>query len=165
MVSMGRLDKTERGLTLLETLLALLMLSLLIVGLLGLLGSLLVSSTKASDSSAGVYAAQYLLERAAISDSPPTPTGGVETGVRKLLNHETTHPVDFNYKLDWTLIGDISSYHSTATDTTRDAQFGARLFHVKATVWWMVSNPDETRHEGGGKRSVTLERVIKVGQH
>ncbi len=160
---MSQLDKTDRGLTLLETLLALLMLSLLIVGLLGLLGSLLVSSTKASDSSAGIYAAQYLLEQAATSDRPPTPTGGQETGVRKLLNHETTHPVDFHYKLDWTLVGDIARFESAIADETRDAQFGARLFHVKATVWWMVDNPDDARHEGGGKRTVTLERIIKVG--
>ena len=162
MVRMVPFVKAKRGLTLLETLLALLMLSLLIVGLLGLLGSLLVSSTKASDSSAGVYAAQYLLEQAANGDKPPSSTGGQETGIKKLLNHETRYPVDFHYQLDWTLIGDIARFESASSET-RDAQFGARLFHVKATVWWSVEHAEANSHEGAGKRTVSLERTIKVG--
>lgn len=137
------------------------MLSLLIVGVLGLLGSLLVSSTKASDASAGTYAAQFLLERASVS-TPPTATGGSEEGVHSLLNHESTHPVDFHYRLDWTLLGEAASYSSLGT--RRESQFGTRLYHVKCTVWWMVENPEEGRAEGGGRRSVILERLIKVGK-
>lgn len=136
------------------------MLSLLIVGLLGLLGSLLVSSTKVSDASAGTYAAQYLLEEAS-TGSPPSPTGGIQEGVRKLLNHENKLPVDFNYRLEWTLLADSPSY-TPVGGSTRSAQFGARLYHVKCTVWWMVENPEDSRVEGGGKRVVMLERMIRA---
>jgi type II secretory pathway pseudopilin PulG len=145
-------------LTLIETMLAMIMLSLLIVGLLGLLGSLLVSSTKVSDASAGTYAAQYLLEEAATSGPP---SGGVKEGVHKLLNHENNLPVDFNYRLDWTLLADAAQY-TLAGGETRKVQFGARLFRVKCTVWWMVDNPEDGRAEGGGKRTVTLERIIRA---
>lgn len=138
------------------------MISLLIVGLLGLLGSLLVSSTKASDSSAGVYAAQYLLEEAS-TGAPPQPNGGSREGVRQLLNHEDKHPVDFHYRLDWTLIGEPRFYDSPVSGL-RESQFGTRLFHVKCTVWWMVENPEDGRAEGGGRRTVSLERLIKVGK-
>lgn len=159
----GRISKASlSGLTLIETLLALVMLSLLIVGLLGLLGVLLVSSTKVSDSTAGTFAAQFLLEQAA-TGSPPSPEGGTEEGVRQLLNHEIQQPVDFHYRLDWTKIGD-TRYYSPRGAETREAQFGTRLFHVKCTVWWMIENPEDGRAEGGGKRTVTLERVIKVGK-
>jgi type II secretory pathway pseudopilin PulG len=150
-------------LTLIETLLALLMLSLLIVGLLGLLGSLLVSSTKVSDQSAGTYAAQYLLEQAS-TGSPPDPAGGTEEGVRRLLTHENTLPVDFNYRLEWTLLSDIRSYSPASGTGRREVQFGARLYRVKCNVWWMIEAPQDGRAEGGGKRTVTLERIIKVGK-
>ncbi len=149
--------------TLLETLLALVMISLMIVGLLGLLGSLLVSSTKASDSSAGIYAAQYLLEEAS-TGAPPQPTGGVSEGVHQLLNHEDKHPVDFHYRLEWTLMGEPRYYNSPTSGTPRESQFGTRLYHVQCTVWWMVENPEDGRGEGGGKRTVSLERLIKVGK-
>lgn len=163
--SMSRQLKTDHihGLTLLETLLALVMLSLLIVGLLGLLGSLLVSSTKSSDSSAGVYLAQYELEQAASAGSPPAPEGGLQTFERKRFNHELDHAVTFQVALDWTLLKEIPRYTpANAPDESREFQFGARLYHVKATVWWMVENPEDGRAEGGGKRTVTLERIIKV---
>lgn len=150
-----------RGLTVIETLLALVMLSLLIVGLLGLMGVLLVSSTKVSDSTAGTYAAQYLLEQAATS-GPPAPEGGTSEGVRELLNHENTLPVDFNYRLVWTRIGDARYY--TPPTGSREVQFATRLYHVQCTVWWMVENPQDGRGEGGGKRTVTLERIVKVGK-
>lgn len=147
--------------TIIETLLALVMLSLLIVGLLGLLGVLLVSSTKVSDSTAGTYAAEYLLEHAA-TGGPPDPSGGTEEGVRKLLNHENTLPVDFNYRMVWTRIGDARYY--TPPTGSREVQFATRLYHVKCTVWWMVDNPEDGSSEGGGKRTVTLERIVKVGK-
>ncbi len=152
-----------RGLTLLETLLALVLLSLLIVGLLGLLGSLLVSSTKSSDSSAGVYLAQYELEQAASGGTPPAPEGGLQTFDRERFNHELEQAVIFHVALDWTRLGDIPRYTPThAPSESREFQFGARLYHVKATVWWMVENPEDGRAEGGGKRTVTLERIVKV---
>lgn len=155
-----------RGLTLLETLLALVMLSLLIVGLLGLLGSLLVSSTKSSDASSGVYLAQYELERISRGGAPPAPEGGRQTFDRERYNHEMERPVTFHVALDWTLMGDIPRYTPTNDpSTSKEFQFGARLYHVKATVWWMVDNPDGGRDEGGGRRSVTLERIIKVSSH
>jgi hypothetical protein len=149
-------------LTLIETLLALLMLSLMIVGLLGLMGSLLVSSTKVSDSSSGIYLAEYLLEQAA-TGSPPDPDGGTEEGVKSLLNHENKLPLDYHYRLEWTKIGDSETYTSF-DGTTREGQFGTRLFHVTVTVWWMIENPQDGRAEGGGKRSLTMERLIKVGK-
>jgi type II secretory pathway pseudopilin PulG len=149
-------------LTLIETLLALVMLSLMIVGLLGLLGTLLVNSTKASDASAGTYAAQYLLEQAA-NGGPPTPEGGSQEGVRPLLNHENKLPVDFHYRLDWTRIAD-AQYYTPENGASREVQFGTRLYHVKCTVWWMIENPEDGRAEGGGKRNVSLERIVKVGK-
>jgi hypothetical protein len=135
----------------------------MIVGLLGLMGVLLVSSTKVSDSSAGTYAAQYLLEEAA-TGGPSDPDGGTEEGVQKLLNHENTLPVDFQYRLEWTRIGD-STYFTPSGGGTRETQFGTRLYHVKCTVWWMIENPEDGRAEGGGKRTVSLERIIKVGKN
>lgn len=134
----------------------------MIIGLLGLMGVLLVSSTKVSDSSAGTYAAQYLLEEAA-TGGPSDPDGGTEEGVKKLLNHENTLPVDFQYRLEWTRVGD--STYFTSGGGPRETQFGTRLYHVKCTVWWMIENPEDGRAEGGGKRSVSLERIIKVGKN
>lgn len=150
------------GLTLIETLLALIMLSLLIVGLLGLLGSLLVSSTKVSDHTAGTYAAQFLLEKAASGGAPPAPDGGFSEGTYQLLNHETVRPVDFHYRLDWSLIGEPAHY--TLHGAPRERQFGTRFYHVKCTVWWMVENPEDGRAEGGGRRTLSLERFIKVNK-
>lgn len=141
------------------------MISLMIVGLLGLLGSLLVSSTKASDSSAGIYAAQYVLEEAASGGAPPEAGGGVTEGVHALLNHEDEHPVDFHYRLEWTLMGEPRYYTNPRDGSPRESQFGTRLYHVKCTVWWMIENPEDGRAEGGGKRTVSLERLIKVGKN
>lgn len=156
----------NHGLTLLETLLALVMLSLLIVGLLGLLGSLLVSATKSSDSSAGVYLAQYELEQLANGGAPPAPEGGNVTYQRERFNHELERPLTFTVSIDWTLLGDIPRYSpASAPEESKEFQFGARLYHVKATVWWMVEKPEDGRAEGGGKRTVTLERIVKVTSH
>ena len=161
LVRRGKLTcRKSRGLTLIETMLSLIMLSLLIVGLLGLLGSLLVSSTKSSDTTGGTYAAQYLLDQATTGDPP---VGGVEEGVKSLRTHELEHPLNYQYRLEWTLVGPLKRY-TPVSGTTRDTQFGTQLFHVKATVWWMVENPEDGRAEGGGKRTVTMERLIKVGK-
>lgn len=151
-----------RGLTLMETLLALLMLSLMIVGLLGLLGSLLVNSTKAGDASAGLYAAQYLLEEAAI-EGPPDVNGGVREGKKPLRTHELELPLDFQYRLEWTRIGQ-TRFYTPPGGGSREVLFGTRLYHVRVTVWWMVNQPDQGRGEGGGRRSVVMERVVKVGK-
>lgn len=147
---------------------ALLMLSLMIVGLLGLLGTLLVSSTKSTDTTAGTYAAQYLLEAAAVSGLPD-PSQLVEedgklvqSGEISLLSHEEKLPVRFQYRLEWGLIGDIRTYSKGGE--SQDSQFGARLYFVQATVWWMTAKAGEGRDEGGGKRMVTLQRLIRVGK-
>ncbi len=147
---------------------ALLMLSLMIVGLLGLLGTLLVSSTKSTDTTAGTYAAQYLLEAATVSGLPD-PTELVEengklvqSGEVSLLSHEEKLPVKFQYRLEWGLVGEIRTY--SRGGETEESQFGARLYHVRATVWWMTAKAGEGRAEGGGKRTVTLERLIRVSR-
>lgn len=149
----------SRGLTIIETLIALLMLSLLIINLLGLLGALLVNATKTSDSGAGIYAAQYLLEQAS-STGPPSPPGGISEGVLPLLNHESKIPVPFHYRLEWTKIGDPAQLASSG----RNVQFAATLYHVTATIWWEIDNPESTSNQGGGRRTVSLERIIKVGK-
>jgi hypothetical protein len=147
----------QRGLTLLETLLALIMLSLMIVGVLGLLGSLLVASTKSTDMTAGSFVAQYLFDEATVK-GPPKPDGGTAEGVHKLYSHEEALPVDFRYRMVWTKIGEAATY--IADGSSERVKFGPDLFHVEVTVWWMVENPDDGRLEGGGKRTVTLERLI-----
>lgn len=147
------------GLTIIELLLAITMLSLLIVGLLGLLGRLLTNSTKASDFAAGTYAGQYLLEKAR-SEGPPTGASPVtKKDVITLFNHEEKQPVEFHYEMVWTKIG------APAVDTDgKLAKFEASLYQVKITLWWMVENAEDGRAEGGGKRTVSLERIIKVGK-
>ena len=145
------------GLTLIETMLALIMLSLLIVGVLGLLGSLLVASTKSTDMTAGTFVGQYLLEKAKV-DGPPTPEGGIVEGTEQILSHEEERPVNFRYRMEWTLVAERDSYFVHTTKAKN--QFGADLYHVEVQVWWMVENPDDGRAEGGGRRTVTLERLI-----
>ena len=145
------------GLTLIETMLALIMLSLLIVGVLGLLGSLLVASTKSTDMTAGTFVGQYLFERAKV-DGPPTPEGGIVEGTEQILSHEEERPVNFRYRMEWTLVAERDSYFVHTTKAKN--QFGADLYHVEVQVWWMVENPDDGRAEGGGRRTVTLERLI-----
>lgn len=147
----------RRGLTLLETLLALIMLSLLIVGVLGVLGSLLVASTKSTDTTAGTFVGQDLLERASTS-GPPAVEGGVVDGVEQLFSHEEAKAVNFRYQMKWSLVAESSSYYA-GTSKIR-SQFGSDLYHVEVTVWWMVENPDDARAEGGGRRTVTLERLV-----
>lgn len=157
---MGRLR--VRGLTLIETLLALIMLSLLIVGVLGLLANLLVASTKSTDMTGGTVAAQYLFEEAAVN-GPPMPNEAeelVQEGVHQLYSHEEHRPVNFRYRTVWTLIGDSESYFLAGNKTK--TQFGPELYHVEIVVWWMVENPEDGRAEGGGKRTLTLERLIKI---
>ena len=147
----------QRGLTLLETLLALIMLSLLIVGVLGVLGSLLVASTKSTDTTAGTFVGQELLERASTT-GPPAVEGGVVEGVEQLFSHEEERPVNFRYRMVWTLAAEGSSYFLGSSK--QRSQFGSDLYHVEVTVWWMVENPEDGRAEGGGKRTVTLERLV-----
>lgn len=150
-------SQKERGLTLLETLLALIMLSLLIVGVLGLLGSLLVASTKSTDSTAGTFVAQYLFDRASVT-GPPTPEGGTVDGTEELHSHEEGLPVKFRYRMEWSKIGEAQTYYIGSRNAR--SQFGPDLWHVKVTVWWMVENPDDGRAEGGGKRTLTMERLV-----
>ncbi len=133
------------------------MLSLMIVGVLGLLGSLLVASTKSTDTTAGTFVAQYLFDEA-LANGPPALEGGTQTGVRQLLSHEEGQPVDFQYKAVWTKVADAATYF--AAGSKERTKFGPDLFHVEITVWWMVENPEDGRLEGGGKRTVTLERLI-----
>ncbi len=152
-------ESDQTGLTLIETMLACIMLSLIIVSVLGLLGSLLVASTKTSDSTAGVFVAQYVLDKCT-SAGPPSPTGGSEEGTRKLLTHELDHPLDFHYRADWRLIGEPGSYLD-AQGRRQTNQFAKALYHVRVTVWWMVEDAEDMRLEGGGRRSVLLERVIE----
>lgn len=152
-----RIVRDQRGLTLIETLLALIMLSLLIVGVLGLLGSLLVASTKSTDTTAGNVVAQYLFDKAKVM-GPPGPEGGTTNGVEQLFSHEENQPVNFRYQLEWTRIGEAATYR-VGTSRQR-AQFGSDLWHVKVTVWWMVENADDGRAEGGGRRSIVMERVL-----
>ena len=146
-----------RGLTLLETMLALIMLSLLIVGVLGLLGSLLVASTKSTDTTAGTFVAQYLFDRAS-ETGPPDPAGGVIEDTEQLHSHEEEQPVNYRYRMEWTKVGEATSYY-VGTKKER-SQFGPDLWHVKVTVWWMVENPEDGRAEGGGRRTITMERLI-----
>ncbi|MFA5507880.1 MAG: hypothetical protein WC314_07340 [Vulcanimicrobiota bacterium] len=158
---MGLLRRGNRGgregLTLLETMLALMMMSLLIVGVLGLLGSLLVASTKSSDMTAGTFVGQYLFEKAKV-EGPPAPEGGITEGAEQILSHEEEHPVSFNYRMIWTLVAERESYevHSVSTKN----QYGSDLYHVEVQVWWMVKDAESGRAEGGGRRAVTLERLI-----
>ena len=147
----------RRGLTLLETLLALIMLSLLIVGVLGVLGSLLVASTKSTDTTAGTFVGQALLEKASIT-GPPAAEGGVAEGVEQLFSHEEEKAVNFRYRMTWTLVAERESYF-LGTNKIK-SQFGSDLYHVEVTVWWMVENPEDGRAEGGGRRTVTLERLV-----
>ena len=142
-----------RGLTLLETMLALIMLSLLIVGVLGLLGTLLVASTKSTDNTAATFVAQYLLDSA---EGAPAPAEGVREGVEKLHSHEENHPVDFRYRMTWTLLAAATRYGGGSSRV----QFGSDMYRVEVTVYWMVGDPDEGRAEGGGLRKVTMERII-----
>lgn len=146
-----------RGLTLLETMLALIMLSLLIVGVLGLLGSLLVASTKSTDTTAGTFVAQYLFDQAS-ETGPPEPTGGVAEGTEQLHSHEEGQPVNYRYRMEWTKVGEATTYF--VGSRREPSQFGPDLWHVKVTVWWMVENPEDGRAEGGGRRTITMERLI-----
>lgn len=146
-----------RGLTLLETMLALIMLSLLIVGVLGLLGSLLVASTKSTDTTAGTFVAQYLFDQAS-ETGPPEPTGGVAEGTEQLHSHEEGQPVNYRYRMEWTKVGEATTYFLGSR--REPSQFGPDLWHVKVTVWWMVENPEDGRAEGGGRRTITMERLI-----
>lgn len=156
---LSRPNRCARGLTLIETMLALIMLSLLIVGVLGLMGSLLVASTKSADTTGGTFVGQYILDQGR-TQGPPNPDGGVVEGVRPMQTHELDKPVNFNYRAEWTLIGKNKQYLSSE-GAWEDTEFGSRIYQVKVTVWWMVENPDEGRSEGGGKRSVVLERLIE----
>jgi hypothetical protein len=149
--------KGQAGLTIIETMLALIMLSLLIVGVLGLLGSLLVASTKSTDMTAGTFVGQYLFEQAK-ANGPPDPAGGEETGTRQVFSHEEERPVNFEYRMTWTLVGERGAYYKGSTKNLN--QFGADLYHVEVQVWWMIKNPEDGRAEGGGRRTVTLERLI-----
>lgn len=154
------------GLTLIETLMALIMLSLLIVAVLGLLGSLLVASTKSSDNTAGVIVAQEVLDDAEFQGYP-TDRGGSEPlhlvdgtwkGVKLLYSHEDNIPVQFRYDAVWDKIGDADVYK--AGSETKPVQYGPNLYRVEVTVYWMVDDPDKGRAEGGGLRTVKLERMV-----
>ena len=153
----GLVKRGQAGLTLIETMLALIMLTLIIVGVLGLLGSLLVASTKSTDMTAGTFVGQYLLEGAKIT-GPPDPAGGMQDGTEQIYSHEENRPVNFQYTMNWTLIGERASYYAESKKNKN--QFGAELYHVEVQVWWMVKNPEDGRAEGGGRRTVTLERLI-----
>lgn len=133
---------------------ALIMLSLLIVGVLGLLGTLLVASTKSTDNTAATFVAQYLLDSA---EGASVPKGGVSEGVEKLYSHEENLPVDFRYKMTWTLLAGADTYGAG-----KKQQFGADLYRVRVTVFWMVDDPDQGRAEGGGLRKVTMERLVSI---
>ncbi len=135
------------------------MLSLMIVAVLGLMGNLLVGTTKSTDSTAGTYVGQHLLEEARNS-GPPNLDGGIVEGVRPLQTHEEDLPVNFNYRMEWRLMADAPLYNNGGTPET--VKYGSRLYQVEVTVWWMVENPTNGRAEGGGKRSVTLERLIEI---
>jgi hypothetical protein len=155
----------QAGLTIIETMLALIMLSLLIVGVLGLLGSLLVASTKSTDMTAGTFVGQYVFEEAKLA-GPPSPSGGIRDGEKKIFSHEEQLPLTFKYRENWTLVGERETY--TVGGEEYENQFGASLYHVEVQVWWMVNRPDqndedaveEGRAEGGGRRTVILERLI-----
>lgn len=149
----------KHGLTLLETMLALIMLSLLIVGVLGLLGSLLVASTKSTDTTAGSFVGQYLFSEAAVN-GPPKDGSMVEEGIEELLSHEEDIPVKFHYRINWTLLAPAKTYAGGGPGGRKKVQFGPDLYLVEVTVWWMVENPEDGRIEGGGRRTVSLERLI-----
>lgn len=139
--------------------LALIMLSLMIVGIMGLMGSLLVATTKSTDTTGGTFVGQYLLDEARTT-GPPTIAGGVVEGVRPMQTHEEGLPVNFNFRTEWNLIGPARQFVN-AQGVRQNTEFGTRLYQVKVTVWWMTENPNEGRGEGGGKRTVTLERLIE----
>lgn len=150
-----------RGLTLLETMLALVLLSLMIVGVLGLLGSLLVSSTKSTDSTAATFVGQNLLEQAHINGPPALDEDGVAVfdGVESLKSHEEELPVNFRYRMTWTRMGDIATYNN-GSGTPVPSQFGSELYLVNVEIWWMVENSQDGRAEGGGLRTLKLERIV-----
>lgn len=150
---------SRRGLTIIETMLALIMLSLMIVGVLGLMGTLLVGTTKSTDTTAGTFVGQFLLDDAR-NTGPPTLNGGVVEGVRPMQTHEEGFPVNFNYRMEWTLVAEPRQFLN-AQNRLEDTEFGTRLYQVKVTVWWMIEDPTDGRGEGGGKRSVILERLIE----
>lgn len=154
-----RQETDQRGLTIIETVLALIMLSLMIVGVLGLMGNLLIGTTKSTDSTAGSYVGQHILEEAR-NTGPPAVDGGVVEGSRPMQTHELDLPVNFNYRTEWKLIADAPMYNNNGVRET--VKHGSRLYQVKVTVWWMVENPTDGRAEGGGRRSVTLERLIEI---
>lgn len=138
------------------------MVSLLIVGVLGLMGNLLVASTKSTDMTAGTFVAQYLFEKAK-TDGPPSPVGGIQDGTKQIYSHEENRPVDFLYRMTWTLVAEREEYDTAGGPVP--AQFGSELYHVEIQVWWMVSRPEDGepeqgRAEGGGRRTVILERLI-----
>ncbi len=162
-VSLPKPGRKARGLTLIETVLACIMLSLIIISVLGLLGSLLVASTKSSDSTAATFVANYLLDSAR-NDGPPHPDGGEKTGVREMRTHELDIPMQYQYRLTWTKVGEPHTFVHHTTHETRAGVFSTTLYHVKVEVWWMVDDPDAGRAEGGGRRSLVQERLIQVGR-
>lgn len=161
----------RRGMTIIELLLALIILSLLIVGVLGFLGSLLTASTKSTDTTAGVLECQYLLDAAKNpleNLGPPAPAGGVREGVREVFSHEEHLRVKFHYRMNWELIGSPTQFTTIDSDgdsVLHDLQFGSNLYRVSIEMWWMNERPDEGRAEGGGKRTVNLERFIRIESH
>ena len=161
---LGWRDSGQRGMTIIELMLALIMLSLLIVGVLGLMGSLLTASTKSTDTTAGVLECQFLLDNAKVT-GPPSPAGGITEGVREVYSHEEHTPVDFNYRMEWELIaapGQFATVGADGESVLHDLQFGSNLYRVTVQMWWMIDSPEQGRAEGGGKRNVTLERFVTI---
>lgn len=141
---MGSGGRRARGLTLAELALAMALLALLILSMVGLFTTLLASSTKSSNLTAGTLVAQRVLQRA-VDGGPPFEGDGEH----RLAMHEGQAATRFVYS--------ITSEQLYAPP----GPLGAEASLLTVQVYWWVGDPGEARR-GSGRLSTELQRVVHV---
>lgn len=131
----------RRGLTVLETVVALGLLACLIVFLGGLFVQLIGTSNKAGDSTVGLQLAQSLLDETVRAGQFP-PAVGPQS--RLLYAHDAAVAQEFMYQVT-----------SSATQVTPGK---APIYYVDVQVWW--NGPAGQARHGQGRLEARLGRLV-----
>ena len=124
---------TRRGLTVLETVMALGLLAAMLLGLMAFFTNILAATAKQDDLTAGVVFAQKQLDKAILEGTYANSTAAVQEG---LYTHDTANQTSYFYKL-------------TSTPVPLPPPATASAYWLEAQVWWWSTGPAQNRGRVG----------------
>ncbi len=124
---------TRRGLTVLETVIALGLLAAMLLGLAAFFTNILAATAKQDDLTAGVVFAQKQLDKAVLEGTYANSTAEVQQGI---YTHDSANQTSFFYKL-------------TSTPVPLPSPSTQNGYWLEAQVWWWSTGPAQGRGRVG----------------